>query len=83
MPKIIHYRKNCIGCNSCHEYSPDNWEMDENDGKMRLKRSCQKKKYVWVANISEIEMEKNIEASKGCPVKIIQIIDSSGKKIAP
>ncbi len=81
MPKIIHYRKNCIGCNACHEYAPDNWEMDESDGKMRLKRSCEKSKEVFVADISEVEVEKNKEASQGCPVGIIQVKDDKGNDL--
>lgn len=83
MPKVVHYRKNCIGCNACHEYAPDYWNIDDTDGKARLERSCEKKKDVHVLNISELEVEENKEAALGCPVGIIQVHDDTGKKIAP
>jgi len=83
MPKLIHYRKNCIGCNACCEHASDYWEIDPNDGKARLKRGQEKKKGVYVQDISEAEVEKNSRAADSCPVNIICVRDNKGKKIAP
>jgi len=80
MSKIIHYRDDCIGCHACVDISPDNWEMSEEDGQSNLKRSvC--KNGVFVANISEVEVEKNVAAAKNCPVNIIRVLDDSGHEI--
>ena len=54
MPKIIHFRHDCIGCNSCAEYASDYWEMTEKDGKALLKRST-KKGETYVLDISNFE----------------------------
>lgn len=74
MPKIVHYRDNCIGCNSCVEHSPEHWEMSKEDGKSNLKGS-EKKKEVFVLQISEVEVEKNKEAAEDCPMNIIKVLD--------
>lgn len=71
--KIIHLRVNCIGCNSCVENAPHNWEIDLTDGKARLKRSAQKDD-VFIAEITELEVEDNKRAAADCPMKIIKII---------
>ena len=45
--KITHLRKNCIGCNSCVEYSPENWDISDKDGwplKWTVSAYVQKKK---------------------------------------
>lgn len=72
--KIIHFRDDCIGCNSCVENAPSNWEIDPADGKATLKRSI-KKNNVFVAEISDVELEANKRASEDCPVGIIQIVE--------
>jgi len=78
--KIVHYRKNCIGCNSCTEHAPGNWEIDSVDGKANLKRSVGKED-VFIAEISELEVEDNKRAAQDCPVGIIHILDAKGKDI--
>ena len=80
MPKIIHYRKKCIGCNSCVEHAPDYWKMDE-DGKSTLLRG-EKKDKVYILEIDEVELDCNKCAAMDCPVKIIKIMDDSGKDIS-
>lgn len=79
--KIIHYRKNCIGCNSCTEHAPGNWEIDPIDGKANLKRASGKED-VFIAEISELEVEDNKRAAQDCPVGIIHILDAKGKDIS-
>ncbi len=73
MPKIIHYRNKCIGCNSCIEHDPSRWEISE-DGKSTLIGGVEKRG-VWVASIREDEVALNKKAAKDCPVNIIRIID--------
>ena len=78
MPKIIHYRENCIGCNTCVEHAPKQWKISSEDGKSDLIGSI-KKKEVHILEISTVELENNELAAKDCPVSIIKII----KKVAP
>ncbi len=80
MPKIIHYREECIGCHACVDTAPDNWEMSDKDGKSILKRSVNKKGK-FIADISKVEMEKNVAAAHNCPVKIIRVVGNDGKEI--
>ena len=74
MPKIIHYRKNCIGCNACVELDPKNWEMNNKDGKADLIDS-KNKKGIYQKEINEIEKENAQKAADSCPVNIIKIED--------
>lgn len=73
MVKIVHYRDNCIGCNSCVEHSPTIWKMDE-DGKATLIDS-KNKGQIFVKKIDEIFVEENKKAEKDCPVNIIRVIE--------
>ncbi len=78
--KIIHFRDNCIGCNSCIEHSPGNWEIGV-DGKACLKRSVEKDG-IYISEISNLEVPANTCAARDCPVGIIRIIDEQGKDIS-
>lgn len=72
MPKIIHYRDNCIGCNSCVEQCPAYWEISKEDGKATLKRSS-KKKDVHILDVHKDEIQENQKAADACPVRIIRL----------
>jgi len=72
MPKIIHYRNKCIGCNSCVEQAPQRWKMSQEDGKSNLIDS-KNKKGVYQIDIGLDELEANEKAAKDCPVNIIRI----------
>ena len=72
MPKIIHYRNNCIGCNSCVEHDPSKWNISQKDGKSDLLGS-KEKKGVHILEISQDEVERNKKAAKDCPVRIIKV----------
>ena len=72
MPKVIHYRNKCIGCNSCVEQAPARWKMSEEDGKSDL-LGGEEKRGVFVVDVSEAEREENERAAKDCPVKIIRV----------
>jgi len=76
MPKVIHFRNKCIGCNSCVLHSAEHWQINRKDGKSELKGSVDKNnKGIFVLNISEIDREKNERAVKDCPVSIIQVVE--------
>jgi ferredoxin len=72
MPKVIHYRNKCIGCNSCVEHSPEHWKISLADGKSTLQSST-KKREVWVREITLDEVSKNESAAADCPVNIIKV----------
>lgn len=80
MPKIIHYRDDCIGCNSCIEYAQQYWELDEEDGKSNLKQALEKKG-VWQRDILDMEVPENLEAAHNCPMQIIKILNEQGKEL--
>ena len=70
--KIVHFRKKCIGCNSCVENCPSLWKINEKDGKADL-IGAEEKGETFVLNLP-IELEKeNIKAAEDCPVNIIKI----------
>ncbi len=72
MPTIVHFRKNCIGCNSCVEHAPEHWKISEKDGKSGL-IGGEEKNGVIVKKIHAAEKEVNELAARDCPVKIIKI----------
>ena len=74
MTKIIHYRENCIGCNSCVEINPSRWKMSKEDGKSNL-IGGKKKGKIFQKEIDLGELEEIKGASASCPVNIIKITD--------
>lgn len=70
--KIEHFRKNCIGCNSCVNIAPQSWTMDSKDGKSRLIGS-KEKKGIFTADVFEFDKEANQKAAEACPVNIIKV----------
>ncbi|MBU0982028.1 ferredoxin [Patescibacteria group bacterium] len=71
-PKIVHKRKDCIGCNSCVLLAPQTWQMDTKEGKSRLIGS-KEKRGLFVGEIFPIDLEANKKAAKACPMHIIKI----------
>lgn len=78
--KVIQYRDNCIGCNSCTEHAPGNWEIDPVDGKANLKRAVETDG-VFVAEIFDPEVEANKLAGRDCPAGIIHVENEKGEDI--
>tara|TARA_Y100000310_G_C20689313_1_gene821166 strand:+ start:2528 stop:2764 length:237 start_codon:yes stop_codon:yes gene_type:complete len=72
--KIIHRREECIGCNSCVEHAPEDWDISDIDGKSSLKESKETKKGTFIKEISELEFEKNKLAEHDCPSRIIRVV---------
>lgn len=73
MPKILHYRDKCIGCNICYEIWPVRWRLSRVDGKCTLVNGIVKKG-VWQTNISTDEVAVNEQVASACPVKVIRIV---------
>lgn len=73
MPKILHYRNKCIGCNICYEIWPVRWRLSRVDGKCTLVNGIAKKG-VWQTNISTDEVAVNEKVASACPVKVIRIV---------
>ncbi len=74
MPTIVHFRKNCIGCNSCVEHAPEHWKISEKDGKSDLVGG-EEKNGVIVKKIHAAEKEINELAARDCPVKVIKVFE--------
>lgn len=72
MVTIILQRQKCIGCNYCTELVPERWCMSKKDGKAVLLGAVEKKGF-WMVKVPISEKNKNSNAAKGCPVKIIQV----------
>lgn len=70
--KIVHFRKDCIGCNSCVENCPSLWKINEKDGKADLK-GAEEKGETFVRELDPDLVEENEQAVKDCPVRIIKI----------
>ena len=72
MPKVLHYRDRCIGCNACVEIAPQTWRISKKDGKAVLLAGVLKKN-VHQVTIHESDVEDNLRAATACPVNIIKI----------
>lgn len=71
--KIIHFKKDCIGCGACAAVAPDYWQMEE-DGLAHLKNSKQIDENRWELDIPTEEAKAiNQEAVDVCPVNVIKI----------
>jgi ferredoxin len=73
--KIQHYRQGCIGCNACVQHAPQNWIMNEEDGKVDLKNATQKNE-IFTAELDIIDLEANKKACESCPMNIIKVLSS-------
>lgn len=72
MIRVFHYRNKCIGCHVCVTVAKDRWRMSNKDGKSVL-LGGKENKGVWTAIISEEELDRNLQAEKDCPARIIQV----------
>ncbi len=73
MPKIIQYRRNCIGCGVCAEQQPELWRMNKKDGKATLLNGTGKKD-LFILNIPTALQISTEAMATACPVKIIKIV---------
>jgi len=61
--RVWHDRPNCIACGACAAATPENWEMQPDDGLADCKSTT----------ITGAELAANEEAAIVCPVNIIHI----------
>jgi ferredoxin len=73
MPKIKHFKKDCISCGACAAINPEFFEMDE-EGLAELKGSITVEDHQEL-KIEEKDRESNQEAADVCPVNIIHVED--------
>jgi ferredoxin len=73
--KILHVRKDCIGCGACAAINPEFWEMDD-EGLSHLKGSTKTSEGNEERIITTLEDKaSNQEAADVCPVQIISVND--------
>lgn len=70
--KVIINRNNCIGCNVCTSLLPGAFDIDDNDGLVRLKNS-QTQGDQEIIEIDEDQLEKFQEVADSCAVQVIKI----------
>jgi ferredoxin len=74
-------RENCIGAGACVAANADWWNIEQ-DGKATLKSSkFDAEKKVWVLEIEEAELQKQLDAAGVCPVTVIHVFDETGKQL--
>lgn len=73
MAKVLHFKKDCIGCGACVAIAPDFWEMDE-EGFAQLKNSVQVEDHFELEISSEEDKAMMQEAVDVCPVGIIKLV---------
>lgn len=78
--KLRHDRSNCIGCSACASIAPDYWGMAE-DGKSKLSGAKKAADGMDERDIGDKEFADNKRAADSCPVNVIHIVDSKGKKL--
>jgi len=74
MPKVVHFRAKCIGCNACFEQAPKHWRVSIQDGKSLL-IGAKKKGRAYILEIAEEDLEAHKRAARDCPVRIIQVYE--------
>lgn len=72
MFRIVHHRGKCIGCFACVEAAPNRWRINRKDGRAVLIEG-KEKKGIYIAKVTEDELQENEEASINCPANIIKI----------
>jgi ferredoxin len=72
MPKLIHYRQRCIGCNACVEIDFERWRISKKDGKATLIGGVDKKD-IFQLDIKFADIAICETVIKACPVNVIRI----------
>ncbi|WP_046746093.1 ferredoxin [Kordia zhangzhouensis] len=73
MVVITLQRNKCIGCNYCVELAPEQFQMSKKDGKSVLLKATEKKGFHTIKSHDHIIYDDCMQASKACPVKIIDV----------
>ena len=79
--RVEYDRENCIGAGACVAANSDFWSIVE-DGKAVLKNSVfDQEKKMWILEIEDAELQKQMDAAGVCPVTVIHVFDETGKKL--
>ncbi len=68
--RIEYDREGCIGAASCIAVAPEAWKMGEDGKAVQL-----------VKEFDEKELQHQLDACRSCPVNVIHIVDSTGKRL--
>ena len=80
--KVVYDIKGCIGAAVCHFVDKDMWVIRKPDGKATIKyKGVEKTEDQEIVYIDEKDLDKVMEAAKGCPVRVIHIYDEKGKML--
>lgn len=71
--KLMQFRENCIGCHACVLIAPQNWRMNNQEGKSDLIGAVQKGD-VFVTDLHETDLYDNMKVVEACPMNIIKIV---------
>lgn len=71
---IRHDRPNCIGCTACAAVTPKFWKMNEQDGLSDIIDGQQMPDGSEELEISDADLEENMNAAEVCPVNVIHLI---------
>lgn len=77
---VVFERKNCTGIAACSIVAKGLWKMAEDD-KAVLVGAQEKGADVWELDVDEKQLGGHIEAARHCPVRVIKILDKSGKEM--
>lgn len=72
MIRIHHYRKKCIGCNTCVVMDPDTWQLSRKDGKAVL-IGAKEKKGVFTRHEAHRAVLQLRNTALACPSRCIRI----------
>jgi len=73
--KLIIDRNKCMGCGTCVSLMPEIFDMDDNDGLVRVRNSKPQKQYD-VLEIDENQLEEFQKVVDLCPTGVFKINNS-------
>ena len=79
--KVTIETEECIGCGACAAVCEKHWEIDSSDMKSHIKKGKKEKNGKEELEISDSEIDANMEAAETCPVNCIHIYVNEEKKI--
>ena len=79
--RVVYEREGCIGAAACSAVDPENWSLDD-ENKAVLKNSKETSPRVFEREITEEELELQLNVARACPVNVIHIYNKeTGEKI--
>ncbi|MBI2564638.1 ferredoxin [Candidatus Woesearchaeota archaeon] len=82
--RIIYDREGCIGAGACEVAAPKFWKIEDNGIATIIAPNAIKTETEEELEITEEELQENLDAAQACPVQVIKIIDKkTGKQLYP